>query len=174
MADSPIQPEWIIAGDPVARCAAWSNSADSQLSLVVWECSAGTFRWEFGCDEVVHVLSGAVEVTDDDRSFTLRAGDTAFFPAGSAAVWHIEDHLRKQVVLRNGMPAGIGRLLRARARAAGAVRRVRASRSTDVRARVGEFGAEPVHIGQREHQRRTDLQDVAVAAADRDEHLAVS
>ncbi len=62
---APIRPEWIIAGKPVARCRHWSDSSDGTTSAMVWDCTAGTFRWYFGGDEIVHIIEGEVMVAGE-------------------------------------------------------------------------------------------------------------
>jgi uncharacterized cupin superfamily protein len=39
----PIEPSWIIEGNPVARSCVLSESADGFASTIVWECSEGKF-----------------------------------------------------------------------------------------------------------------------------------
>ena len=50
----------------------------------------------FETDEYVWVIEGSVEVTDPDgETVTLRAGDAAFFRAGSESVWCFHAPFRK-------------------------------------------------------------------------------
>ena len=76
MSPSPIEPSWILAGDPQARVAAHSKADDECAATGVWDCTAGSFRWFFGWDETVVILEGEVHVTaEDGTQRTLRAGD---------------------------------------------------------------------------------------------------
>uniref|UniRef100_UPI0013D5B5E5 cupin domain-containing protein n=1 Tax=Klebsiella aerogenes TaxID=548 RepID=UPI0013D5B5E5 len=87
---APIRPEWILEGHPMARCRHWSDSSDGTTSAMVWDCTAGRFRWYFGGDEIVHIIEGEVIVRGDDTpERTLRPGDAALFRAGTWATWHV-------------------------------------------------------------------------------------
>jgi uncharacterized cupin superfamily protein len=108
MQPAPINPDWIIAGQPVARMADHSKSADRAAYTAFWDCTAGTFRWFFAWDETVHILEGDVHVTADDGSVhMLRAGDVAYFKAGTWAIWRVDDYVRKVAFLRRPFPAPI-------------------------------------------------------------------
>jgi uncharacterized cupin superfamily protein len=93
---APIEPSWILAGQPQARCGSHSTSQDGGSSTSVWECSAGAFKWFFAWDETVLVLEGSVKVTSPDGKTTvMKAGDVGYFAAGTTWVWEIEQYLRK-------------------------------------------------------------------------------
>lgn len=107
---APITPEWILEGAPVARYVPIARGRDDLASTTLWDCSEGTFRWFFGWDETVHILSGAVVVTlPDGAVHRLTAGSVAFFPAGSSAVWKVEGHVRKLAVCRRAFPGPLAR-----------------------------------------------------------------
>jgi len=113
LADDPINPNWIIAGDPRARCGQWSTSTDRTTTTHVWDCTAGRFNWFFAVDEIVHIVDGAVTVSADDfPARTLRAGDAALFRAGTWAVWQVPEYVRKHAILRRNLPAPIAFALR--------------------------------------------------------------
>ena len=93
---SPISADWILEGNPVARNKLLSSSADGMASTFIWDCTAGRFNWRYDTDETVYVLEGSVVVQDRTGArCRLRAGDTAFFPAGSRAEWNVESYVRK-------------------------------------------------------------------------------
>lgn len=103
--DSPIEPSWIIAGDPRTRALELSRSDDNVALTWTWDCTAGTFRWFFEMDETVQILEGACVVTDSAGCvFELKAGDSAYFPAGHWTVWHVDDYVRKVAFCRLPMP----------------------------------------------------------------------
>lgn len=105
LAPAPIEPSWIIAGDPQARLCEHSKSADGASVTALWDCTAGTFRWYFGWDETVVILEGEVHVTAEDGSEkVLRTGDIAYFTAGSWATWHVENYVRKVAFVRKPFP----------------------------------------------------------------------
>lgn len=108
MKPAPINPDWIIEGQPVARMADHSRSDDRAAYTALWDCTAGTFRWYFGWDETVHILEGEVHVTAEDGTVhMLRAGDVAYFKAGTWATWRVDTYVRKVAFLRRPFPAPI-------------------------------------------------------------------
>lgn len=110
---APIEPSWILAGDPQARCVEHHASGDGDSITAVWDCTAGTFRWRFGWDETVVILEGEVHVTaQDGTERRLVAGDMAYFRAGSEADWHVENYVRKVAFLRRPMPPLVSMAIR--------------------------------------------------------------
>ena len=102
---APIDPSWIIAGNPVARFAEHSRGRDDAAVTAVWDCTAGEFRWHFGWDETVVILDGSVHVTAaDGTERRLGAGDVAYFAGGTTAVWRIDDYVRKIAFCRKPFP----------------------------------------------------------------------
>src|ERR1700677_5332879 len=85
---APIEPDWIMEGNPQARAKELARSDDGTSVVVAWSCTAGRFHWHYSVDETVHVISGEVFVTNDDgHERRLGPGDMAFFPAGSSSLW---------------------------------------------------------------------------------------
>jgi uncharacterized protein len=109
LGSSPINVDWIIEGAPMARNAVLSSSADGTACTVMWECTAGKFRWRYGIDETVHILEGSV-VIDDGQNGPRRVGpgDVVFFPAGSSAIWEVDSYVRKLAFCRRALPAPVG------------------------------------------------------------------
>jgi uncharacterized cupin superfamily protein len=115
---APIRPEWILDGRPMARCRHWSDSSDGTTSAMVWDCTAGRFRWYFGGDEIVHIIEGEVIVTGDDGSHrTLRPGDAALFRAGTWSTWRVPHYVRKHAICHDSLPVAIALPLRTMRRA---------------------------------------------------------
>ena len=103
---APIRPEWILEGQPVARCRHWSDSSDGTTSAMVWDCTAGRFRWFFGGDEIIHIIEGEVIVSGEGiPERRLGPGDAALFRAGTWATWHIPTYVRKHAICRDSLPA---------------------------------------------------------------------
>ena len=120
MKPAPIEPSWVIEGNPEARLSEHSKSADDASATAVWDCTAGTFRWYFGWDETVMILEGEVHITAEDGSQrTLKAGDIAYFPGKSWATWHIDTYVRKIAFCRKEFPAPINLALKLRDRLRG-------------------------------------------------------
>lgn len=110
---APIPPEWILEGEPVARMAELARSPDGTCTTAHWDCTAGTFRWYFGIEEIVHVMEGEVEVEDDEgQRRVLRAGHVAVMPANRWMVWRVDRYVRKVAHCRYPVPPLLGRVLR--------------------------------------------------------------
>ncbi len=113
MKPAPIEPDWIIDGNPQARAALHSQSADEAARTAVWDCTAGSFRWFFHWDETVMILDGEVEVTAEDGSVRLlKAGDIAYFSGGTWATWTVETYVRKIAFLRKPFPLPLAAAMR--------------------------------------------------------------
>lgn len=98
---SPIDPTWILEGNPVARCGQWSKSPDTTTTSWVWDCTAGRFNWYFDEDETIYVIEGEVIITAEGQEpRTLRAGHAALFYAGTRSEWHVPHYVRKHAILR--------------------------------------------------------------------------
>jgi uncharacterized protein len=108
MGSCPINPAWILEGNPVARNNLIAESADKMASTLMWDCTAGRFNWYYGCDETICVVEGSVTVRDHfGVTRTLVAGDSAFFPTGSSAEWTVENYVRKIAIMRQPMPGAV-------------------------------------------------------------------
>ena len=104
----PIEPSWVLSGNPQARAASHSKADDQCAATGIWDCTAGSFRWFFGWDETVVILEGEVHVTaDDGTQRTLRAGDVGYFKGGTWATWRIDNYVRKVAFLRKPFPAPV-------------------------------------------------------------------
>lgn len=110
----PIPPDWVIEGTPQARSKYLAGSADGAASVMAWSCTAGRFLWRYKVDEVLHIISGEVFVTDEKGTIRwLGPGDMAFFPAGARSVWHVPHEVRKLAMCRHSMPRPLGFMVRA-------------------------------------------------------------
>lgn len=115
----PVNPAWVLEGNPVARIEHLSSSADGSASTYFWDCTAGRFNWFYSFDETLHILEGSVTLKfSDGRTRHVAAGDVIFFPKGSSAEWTVERYIRKLAFCRTALP---GFLVSAR----DAVRRVK-------------------------------------------------
>jgi len=114
LASAPIPERWIIEGTPQARSKRLATSADSTAAVMAWSCTAGRFYWHYEVDEILHIISGEVFVTDEGgQRRRLGPGDVAFFRAGSYSIWHVPREVRKLAVCRHSMPRPLGYVLRA-------------------------------------------------------------
>jgi len=110
----PIEPSWIIEGNPVAQSCVLSESADGLASTIVWECSEGKFNWYYDFDETILILEGSIVLENDNMPPTRYvAGDYIFFRDGAHARWHVEGRVRKLAFCRKTQPVLLGFALRA-------------------------------------------------------------
>jgi uncharacterized cupin superfamily protein len=102
---APINPDWILEGNPTARNRVLARSSDSLACSIIWDCTAGKFNWFYDIDETVHIIEGSVTVSDGQSPpKTLKVGDVAFFPAGTKAHWHVENYVRKVAFCQRPLP----------------------------------------------------------------------
>ncbi|MFZ6849611.1 cupin domain-containing protein [Undibacterium sp. RuRC25W] len=108
-----VNPAWIKSGTPNFRADEFFKSGDGQTSSGIFECDAATFEWHYQFDEAVYILDGSVTLDYQGKQFTLHAGESALFRAGTTAVWHVPDHIRKSWTIYDaGKPArGLAKLL---------------------------------------------------------------
>jgi uncharacterized cupin superfamily protein len=113
MEPDPIPSEWILSGAPEARANKLMTSRDWSSTVVVWDCTPGSFRWRYSKDETVHFLSGEAFMTGDDgEEHRFGAGDIAFFPAGTACIWRVTEQIRKVAVVRETIWRPLGFVLK--------------------------------------------------------------
>jgi uncharacterized cupin superfamily protein len=111
---SPIEPSWIIEGNPNAQLSLLSRSADGLAWTVVWQCSDGKFHWYYDFDETILILEGSIVIEGDGMSATRYvAGDVIFFKNGAHAKWHVESQVRKLAFCRRTQPILLSYALRA-------------------------------------------------------------
>jgi len=98
-----------LSGSPVTRTVNVVRSRDWTSNIVVWECSAGCFRWHYVKDETLVVISGEAFISDDNgQERRLGPGDLGFFPAGTSCIWRVPEGVKKIAILRETMWRPIG------------------------------------------------------------------
>jgi uncharacterized cupin superfamily protein len=103
--DHPINPDWVLEGNPRARISQWAESEDGFVSHWTWDCTAGRFRWYYDVDETIVIITGSVSIqVDDEPPVPLQVGDAAYFAAGHWVTWTVPDYVRKQAVVRVPVP----------------------------------------------------------------------
>jgi len=124
---APIEPAWIIEGDPTACNCVLSYGSDRQALTIVWECTEGKFDWRYDFDETIHFLEGSVVIESETMAPTrFGAGDVLFLARGAHARWTVEKKVRKLAFCHTPAPAPLSLLLKALARLARRTRRARA------------------------------------------------
>jgi uncharacterized cupin superfamily protein len=100
-----IEPRWLLDGQPRFSTVEVARSPDGRSVTGIWVCDGpGKFEWHFDRDEVVWVLEGRVDVQYRGQNFTLGPGQRAVFKAGTTAVWHVPQYLRKVFTLNDPGP----------------------------------------------------------------------
>jgi uncharacterized protein len=107
---TPISAGWVLEGTPTTRSQELARSHDLTSFAMVWDCSAGRFKWHYNKDETLVVLSGEAFITNAEGGDERRIGpgDVVFFPAGSAATWRVPEYIKKVAFLRHTMPRPAG------------------------------------------------------------------
>lgn len=91
-----IDPAWIISGEPVVHTAVFERSPHWASSSGIWECiGPARFVWDYSVDETIYVLEGSADIEYMGKTFTLHAGDSTRFVAGTRATWTVNDRIKK-------------------------------------------------------------------------------
>ncbi|MCP3471987.1 cupin domain-containing protein [Bradyrhizobium sp. CCGUVB1N3] len=110
---SPIEPSWIIEGNPEARSHLLSTSACGTAMTLIWSCTEGKFNWYYDLDETIMILEGSMVLESDGMTpKRYGVGDVVFFREGAHAKWHVEKFVKKVAFLRQTNPAGLGYAIR--------------------------------------------------------------
>ncbi|MDA9504123.1 cupin [Bradyrhizobium sp. CCBAU 11386] len=111
---SPIEPSWIIEGNPEARSHLLSTSACGTAMTLIWSCTTGKFNWYYDLDETIMIVEGSTVIESDGMPpKRYGVGDVVFFRDGAHAKWHIENYVKKVAFLRQTNPVGLGYAIRA-------------------------------------------------------------
>ena len=121
---APIEPSWVIDGDPRARACQLYKSLDRQVWTVVWECTEGRFNWHYSADETILILEGSIVLESDILPPTrYGVGDSILFRKGAHARWHVEGYVKKLAVCHRVLPTPLAFIVRS----LGALKRALAS-----------------------------------------------
>ena len=114
LSPSPIEPSWILDGNPQASSCMLSWSADGSASTIVWHCTEGRFDWHYDVDETILILEGSIVLESDNMAPTrFGPGDVILFRNGARARWHVDGHVKKLAFCRKPQPALIAFVTRA-------------------------------------------------------------
>jgi len=109
LAPAPIEPSWIIEGDPQATSCTVSRSSDGLGCTIVWHCTEGKFNWYYDFDETILILDGSIVLESEGMAPTrYGAGDVIFFRDGAHAKWHVEGHVKKLAYCLKTQPYLLG------------------------------------------------------------------
>ncbi|WMT72998.1 cupin domain-containing protein [Bradyrhizobium sp. Ash2021] len=111
---SPIEPSWILEGNPEARSHPLSTSACGTAKTLIWSCTEGKFKWYYDLDETIMILEGSIVLESEGMPpKRYGVGDVIFFREGAHAKWHVEGYVKKVAFLRQSTPLGLGFAIRA-------------------------------------------------------------
>ena len=105
---TPISVDWVLEGAPETRSQELARSHDRTSYVMVWDCTAGCFKWHYNKDETLVVLSGEAFITKGGEERRIGPGDVVFFPAGSSSTWRVPKYIKKVAFLRHTMPRPFG------------------------------------------------------------------
>jgi uncharacterized protein len=111
---SPIEPSWILEGNPEARSRVLSSSACGTATTLIWSCTEGKFNWYYDVDETIMILEGSI-VLESEGVLPKRyvVGDVILFRDGAHVKWHVENYVKKIAFFRQTIPFGLGFAVRA-------------------------------------------------------------
>ncbi|GLH81900.1 cupin [Bradyrhizobium sp. SSBR45G] len=113
LAPAPIEPSWIIEGNPTATSCTVARSSDGLGSTIVWHCTEGKFNWYYDFDETILILDGAIVLESDGLpAKRYGPGDVIFFRDGAHAKWHVEGHVKKLAFCLKTQPYVLGLAVR--------------------------------------------------------------
>jgi len=111
---SPIEPSWILEGNPEARSRELSTSACGTTKTLIWSCTEGKFNWYYDVDETIMILEGSIVLESEGMPpKRYGVGDVILFRHGAHVKWHVEHHVKKIAFFRQTIPFGLGFAIRA-------------------------------------------------------------
>jgi uncharacterized cupin superfamily protein len=94
----------ILVGKPLMLCNGVTDNGPVHTGF--WSSTAGTFKWIYPNDEVIHILEGEAWLSmpaqvpgHQPLAWRVVAGDSVHFPANSEAIWAVHKYVRKFWVL---------------------------------------------------------------------------
>jgi uncharacterized protein len=77
------------------------GASANTLDVSLWRSEPATYDYPFQTDEAFYVAEGAatIELPDSGETIEVRAGDVAYFSAGTRSVWTITEPFKKFVVI---------------------------------------------------------------------------
>jgi hypothetical protein len=129
LAPDPMDPSWIIEGNPQARSRRLFLDPDRSISAILWDCTAGRFDWHYGGDEIIQIVDGEAELTFPSGTVTtVKPGDVVYFPGAQIVRFNVPHYVRK-VSLYSDRTSPLRQLAQKIPFARRIVHKVRASRS---------------------------------------------
>jgi len=96
----PIPPGQVVSGRAVARGSVAVEIARGKYMAGVWECSPGTFDWDYDAEETCTIIKGEASVrVRGGEMVDFRAGDLVHFRKGMKTRWTVKKKILKTFVL---------------------------------------------------------------------------
>jgi uncharacterized cupin superfamily protein len=94
---TPPGADLLISGKPSQHAHEYFEDASGQWTVGIWDTTAYHRKLiDFSRHELMHLIEGAVTMTDDQgRAQTFKAGDTFFVPLGNRNSWKCDGYLKK-------------------------------------------------------------------------------
>jgi uncharacterized protein len=104
----------VLVGTPKSGSTKLVRTGDGNAVVWVWECTAGTFVWDYTEEETAYIISGEFFVSTHNGAETrFGEGDLIFFPGGTSYKWRVTVPVRKVAVTRIHLPVPMGFSMRA-------------------------------------------------------------
>lgn len=111
---APIEPSWILDGDPQATSCTVSRSSDGLGCTIVWHCTQGKFDWYYDFDETILILEGSIVLESEGMpAKRFGPGDVIVFRDGAHAKWQVEGYVKKLAYCQKTQPYVLGLAARA-------------------------------------------------------------
>jgi uncharacterized protein len=89
---SPIEPPWIIEGNPEACSRPLTISACGTAITLIWSCTADKFNWYYDLDETIMIVEGSIVLESEGMPPKRYGVGDVFFRDGAHAKWHVEEY----------------------------------------------------------------------------------
>jgi uncharacterized cupin superfamily protein len=108
-----MSPNNVLNGTPKSGSKILAESHDGNSIIWVWECTIGTFVWDYNEDETLYIISGEVFVSNGDgEERRLGQGDMGYFPGGTSYRWRVTAPIKKLAITRKDLPLPLGFVVR--------------------------------------------------------------
>ena len=93
-------PSWVRSGSPNFHNVELVRSSDGNTISGLWSCEGpSTFEWTYYMDETIYLLEGLIEIEYLGQRFTVLPGQVVTFHAGTKALWHVPNRVKKAYTL---------------------------------------------------------------------------
>lgn len=95
-----IKPEWVERGEVNEKGHILYNNEEKNVQVGFWECTSFWERITFPYDELGIVISGKLELVDEDgNSDIFGPGEIFFIPRGKTTTWHVIEDFKQYYMI---------------------------------------------------------------------------